>query len=139
MSYEFEPTLNKGQPAGGTAPSADTGETEAGTSGTATTDTGTTAKGTTGSPPPYASNKPTIASTTPATAVRNTTTTVTVTGTKFDRSTVVVFNGVDQATTYVSATSVTFSCTTPNSAGTLPVGVRTGNLYSATTTNFVVT
>ena len=84
---------------------------------------------------------PTVATSSPAgidNAVPNPTT-VTVTGTGFNPSTVVSFDGAQKATTYISATSVSFSIIPSDyTAGTKTIAARNGPAESSTI-NFTVT
>lgn len=68
------------------------------------------------------------------------TTSLTVTGTNFNRSSVVYVNGIAQNTNYVSATSLTVA-TAPKktSAGNLPVTVTTNSGVPTAATNWVFT
>lgn len=86
---------------------------------------------------------PTLASISPTTGVAgNSDATVTLTGTGFVTGfTVATLNGVDQATTFVSSTSVTFALPLSSlaAAGTLSVNVRNGTLFSVTPRTYTVT
>lgn len=63
----------------------------------------------------------------PTTSVHGTAAiTMTATGTNFTRQSAIVINGVPQATTFVSATSLTCLATPPAAAGSVPVIVRSG-------------
>src|SRR5215510_14001896 len=68
---------------------------------------------------------PTLVATVPSTMVINSTTTINCTGTNFDDSTVIVVNGVEQATTVVDSTHCSCSYTAPATAGSVTVLVRT--------------
>ena len=67
------------------------------------------------------------------------TTTLTATGTGFNRQSVIWSNGIAYPTTFVSATSLT--CTAPKkaTAGTLPVKVVTGGAIETATVNWTFT
>jgi hypothetical protein len=81
-----------------------------------------------GAPPPVL---PTITALTPATMVVNTPTTITVTGTNYDAGSV-IYQGsppVAQITTYISATSLSFSAEA-DQVGHFSVEVRNGNRRS---------
>ena len=84
---------------------------------------------------------PTLTTLAPATAVHATAPlTMTCTGTGFTTETVVTFGGVDLATTFVSATSVTCTVDPTNAvAGTVPVTVHNGPLVSTPAVNFTFT
>jgi len=84
---------------------------------------------------------PTLTTLAPATAVHATAPlTMTCTGTGFTTETVVTFGGVDLATTFVSATSVTCTVDPTNAvAGTVPVTVHNGPLISIPAVNFTFT
>jgi len=85
---------------------------------------------------------PTLASISPTTGVHGAANqTVTCTGTGFVSGiTKVVLGVLDQPTTFVSATSVTFAMPLPLLlAGTQTVNVRNGTLFSATPKTYTVT
>lgn len=82
---------------------------------------------------------PTVASISPTTAARPTDTQVTVTGTNFDADTVVQVDGVDLATTLLSASQVRATLVAPGSAGTKQVGVANGPRRSNTSATFTWT
>jgi hypothetical protein len=67
------------------------------------------------------------------------TTTLTATGTGFNKQSVIWSNGIPYPTTFVSATSLT--CTAPKkaTAGTLPVKVVTGGVIETATVNWTFT
>jgi hypothetical protein len=80
----------------------------------------------------------------PATAVAGSTTplTVTVTGTNFTATTVATVDGIDQTTTFGSATSISFGLTVPAtvpSVQTLQIGARDGANTAAATCPFTIT
>lgn len=76
---------------------------------------------------------PTLGSIAPTTALATAVAfTVTCTGTNFISGiTKATVNGIDQQTTFVSATSVTFVANTPTAAGAYTVGVRNGTKIAA--------
>jgi hypothetical protein len=86
---------------------------------------------------------PTLASISPTTGVKGAANaTITCTGTGFvSEITKVTFDGVDQVTTFSSATVVTavMPLLTITTAGTKSVNVRTGTLFSATPKTYTVT
>jgi hypothetical protein len=55
---------------------------------------------------------------------------LTCTGTNFTKQSVIYVNGVAQATTFVSATSLTATVTKKTSSGTWPVTVITGGVVT---------
>lgn len=83
---------------------------------------------------------PTLASLAPNTVAHGVANAVvTATGTLFTAQSKIVYGGVDLATTFTNATTI--SATFPHStavAGTVPIRVRTGELYSGTV-NFTYT
>jgi len=84
---------------------------------------------------------PTLASISPTTTgADETSTTITCTGTNFVSGiTRVTVNKVDQPTTYVSATSVTFAFKGPTSAGTRAINVHNGEKPSTTPKTLTIT
>jgi IPT/TIG domain len=80
----------------------------------------------------------------PATAVAGSTTplTVTVNGTNFTVNTRATVDGVDQTTTFISATSISFPLTIPATVATiqtLQIGARDGTATAAVTCPFTIT
>ena len=88
-----------------------------------------------------ATTLPTLASIAPTTTTAAAAaTTITCTGTNFVSGvTKAMVNNVDQPTTYVSATSVTFVFKGPSTAGTRNVLVHNGEKYSTTPRTLTLT
>lgn len=137
--YSYGPPVTEGQDVGQNgSPAVNTGTTVSGTSGSAHTPPGNTATVNAASGSPSwesgSGSTVTLASIAPTTIAHGGAPfTLTATGTNFNNRDVIVFNGVVQTTTFVSATSMTASIDKTNAvAGTVQVTVQDGAFITPT-------